>query len=126
MSLFKRVLSTFNVSMEQEFLRASFGAIIKSARLRKGITQYALADAAGVGRRFIQGVENGHHEAKISTLFSMAAALEVSPMILIGELEYTMRHGNLPKSVSENLPPKQTGRPKKIKQIAKGRLKDRA
>ena len=115
MPLFKGVLKAFNEKMDQEYLRSSFGAIIKSARLRKGITQYALADAAGVGRRFIQGVENGHHEAKISTLFSMAAALEVSPMILIGELEYAIRNGGLPESVLENLPQKRTGRPKKLK-----------
>lgn len=98
-------------NMDQDFLKSSFGAIIKSARLRKGITQYGLADAAGVGRRFIQGVENGHHEAKISTLFSMAKALDVSPMILIGELEYAVKNGVLPESVSENLTPKRTGRP---------------
>lgn len=113
MSLFKGVFTAFNGKMDQEFLKSSFGAIIKSARLKKGITQYALADEAGVGRRFIQGVENGHHEAKISTLFSMAKALDISPMILIGELEYALRNGSLPESVSDNLPPKSTGRPKK-------------
>lgn len=92
--------------MEQDFLCQSVGAIIKSARLRKGLTQYQLADAAGVGRRFIQGVGNGHHEAKISTLFHMANAMEVSPMVLAGELEYAMRTGKLPDSVLENLPVK--------------------
>lgn len=112
MSLFKGVFTAFNAKMDQEFLKASFGAIIKSARLQKGITQYALADAAGVGRRFIQGVENGHHEAKISTLFSIAHALGVSPMIMIGELEYAMHHGRLPESVTQNITPKRIGRPK--------------
>ena len=99
--------------MEQDFLCQSLGAIIKSARLRKGLTQYQLADVAGIGRRFIQGAENGHHEAKISTLFSMAKAMDVSPMILIGELEYTMRTGKLPESVAESFPPQRIGRPKK-------------
>lgn len=113
MSLFKGVVRRFNAKMDNEFLRLSFGAIIKSARLRRGVTQYALAEAAGVGRRFIQGVENGHHEAKISTLFDIAAALDVSPMILIGELEYAIRNGCLPESVKENLPLKTLGRPKK-------------
>lgn len=113
MSLFKGVVRAFNEKMEHEYLRTSFGSIIKSARLRKGLTQYALADAAGVGRRFIQGVENGHHEAKISTLFSMAQALDISPMILIGELEYAVKNGTLPESVLANLPPKRTGRPPK-------------
>ncbi len=113
MSLFKGVFRAFNEKMEQEFLCQSFGAIIKSARLRKGLTQYQLAEAAGVGRRFIQGVENGHHEAKISTLFGMSKAMDVSPMILIGELEYAMRTGKLPESVVENLPQKTIGRPKK-------------
>lgn len=112
MSLFKGVVYAFNATMDNDFLRASFGAIIKSARLRKGITQYALADAAGVGRRFIQGVENGHHEAKISTLFSIAHALGVSPMTMIGELEYAMHNGKLPESVTQNIAPKRLGRPK--------------
>ena len=98
---------------EQEFLRASFGAIIKSARLRRGITQYTLADAAGVGRRFIQGVENGHHEAKISTLFSIAMALDISPKILIGALEFAMKNGSLPESVKKSLSEKRLGRPTK-------------
>lgn len=104
-------MKAFNKKMEQDFLRTSFGAIIKSARLHRGLTQYALADAAGVGRRFIQGVENGHHEAKISTLFSMAQALEVAPSTIIGELEHAVKHGVLPESVTANLPPKRIGRP---------------
>ncbi len=104
--------------MEQDFLCQSFGAIIKSARLRKGLTQYQLADAAGVGRRFIQSVENGHHEAKISTLFHMANAMEVSPMVLVGELEHAMRTGKLPDSVLENLPVKKIGRPQKNKAVS--------
>ncbi|MBB5143039.1 helix-turn-helix domain-containing protein [Desulfovibrio intestinalis] len=104
--------------MEQDFLCQSFGAIIKSARLRKGLTQYQLADAAGVGRRFIQGVENGHHEAKISTLFHMANAMEVSPMVLIGELEHAMHTGKFPDSIVENLPAKKIGRPQKNKAVS--------
>lgn len=99
--------------MDQEFLRASFGAIIKSARLRKGMTQYALADAAGVGRRFIQGVENGHHEAKISTFFSVAEALGFSPAMLMSELEFAMKNGCLPETVRENLSEQRLGRPRK-------------
>lgn len=99
--------------MEQKFLCESFGAIIKSARLRKGLTQYQLADASGVGRRFIQSVENGRHEAKISTLFGIANALNISPMILISELDHALRTGALPESVTENLPAKRIGRPKK-------------
>lgn len=111
MPLFREIVRAFNEKMKQEFLCESFGAIVKSARLRKGLTQYQLAEAAGIGRRFIQGVENGHHEAKISTLFSIANAMEISPMILIGELEYAVRNNRLPESVLENLPPKRTGRP---------------
>ncbi|WP_302737617.1 helix-turn-helix domain-containing protein [uncultured Desulfovibrio sp.] len=116
MTLFKDIFPASNENMEQEFLKNSFGAIIKAARLRKGLTQYELADSAGVRRRFIQGVENGHHEAKISTLFSIAKALDVSPMSLIGELEYAMAHSCLPNSVLDMLPPKKIGRPKKDKE----------
>jgi transcriptional regulator with XRE-family HTH domain len=99
--------------MEQSSLRSSLGSIIKAARLKKGISQYALADIAGVGRRYIQSVENGHQEAKISTLFSIAKALDASPMMLVGQLEYAVTNGVLPESVRDNLPPKKIGRPKK-------------
>lgn len=99
--------------MELEYLRNSFGSIIKSARVKKGISQYALADAAGVGRRYIQRLENGYQEAKISTLFGIAKALEISPMTLIGQLEYSIDNGELPESVRESLIAKKIGRPKK-------------
>ena len=97
--------------MEQEYLRRSFGAIIKAARIRKGMSQYALADAAGVGRRYIQSVENGYQEAKISTLFNLATALDTSPVVLVAQLEYAINNGELPEGVRECIPPKKLGRP---------------
>lgn len=114
MPLFKNGYIGFTVYMEHKFFCGSLGAIIKSSRLSKGMTQYELADAAGVGRRFVQSVENGHHEVKLSTLFSIAKALGLSPIYLVGELEYAISHGCLPDSVERNLQPKKLGRPKKV------------
>jgi Predicted transcriptional regulators len=99
--------------MTHEYFCASLGAILKTARLKKGVSQYALADAAGVGRRYIQRIENGHQETSLSTLFDLARALEISPMLIVGELEYAMLNGMLPESVQATLPPKKLGRPKK-------------
>jgi transcriptional regulator with XRE-family HTH domain len=101
--------------MNHEYFCDCLGAIIKAARIKKGISQYALADAAGVGRRYIQRIENGHQEAALSTLFDLARALAISPMLLVGELEYAMRNGHLPESVHEVLPPKKLGRPERIR-----------
>ena len=36
----------------------SFGAIVKAARLKRGLTQETLAEKVGVGLRHIMGIEN--------------------------------------------------------------------
>jgi transcriptional regulator with XRE-family HTH domain len=99
--------------MDHEHFCSSLGGILKAARLKKGMTQYSLADAAGMKRRYIQSIENGYQEATLSTFFSLAQAMNVSPMLLMGELEYAVQHGCLPQSVQEGLPAKKIGRPKK-------------
>jgi transcriptional regulator with XRE-family HTH domain len=101
--------------MDYEHFRKSLGAILKVARIKRGMTQYSLAEAAGVRRRYIQSIENGYQEATLSTFFSLAQAMEASPMLLMGELEYAILHGCLPQSVQDSLPAKKAGRPKKIK-----------
>jgi hypothetical protein len=41
----------------ENFLCSSFGTILNSDHLCKGITQYAFADGSSIGHKFIQEVE---------------------------------------------------------------------
>jgi HTH-type transcriptional regulator/antitoxin HipB len=99
--------------MTIEFFRKSLGAIIKVARLQRGMTQEALAEASGVKRRFIQRLENGYQETSLSTFFALAQALDVSPLLLMEELKYAIQHGCLEETIEKELPPKMLGRPQK-------------
>ncbi|MFI3272306.1 MAG: helix-turn-helix transcriptional regulator [Pseudomonadota bacterium] len=99
--------------MEHPSFRTYLGSIIKATRLRQNLSQYTLAEAAGVGRRYIQRLENGHQEATLSTFCLLAQALNTPPHILMIELEYAMAHGHLSEVIEKTLPPKTIGRPRK-------------
>lgn len=60
-----------------------FGAVIRSARLERGMSQQALADAAGVSRAWLARFEAGHRRAELEqvlrVLSALGLALSVSP-----------------------------------------------
>ena len=88
-------------------------AIIRSARAQANLTQAQVANRAGVTRRYIQSLENGKQETSLSTLFSLAEAMQISPAKIIFDLESAIRDDKLPKDVLEGLPPQKIGRPPK-------------
>ena len=57
------------------------GEAIREARRKAGMTQAALAEASGLGRQFINEVENGGTLTRAS-LEAIAAALGVDPYTL--------------------------------------------
>ncbi len=57
------------------------GDAIRAERQKQGLTQAALAAAAGVSRQFLNEVENGGTVTH-ATLLKIAAALNVDPSIL--------------------------------------------
>lgn len=58
---------------------------IRSERVRKNMSQQALADAAGISRTGLSLIENGVSEPKIDTLKRISGALSISWMALVDE-----------------------------------------
>lgn len=75
------------------------GILIRALRLRRGMTQLALAGQIGVGDKAVSKWERGGGAPDIGLLPSLAAALGVDPAALLkGELdENDMSNGNLRK-----------------------------
>lgn len=51
------------------------GIAIRDARAQAGITQAALADAAGISREAVSRIENGRHSARVATLVAVLQEL---------------------------------------------------
>ena len=56
-----------------------FGRLLQEFRLRAGLTQEALAERAGLGRRSLQGLERGESGPRRATLDRLVEALVLSP-----------------------------------------------
>ena len=56
-----------------------------TARLRKekGLTQEALAEKSGLSQQYISGLESGHRNPTIVTLYELATALGVDHIDLV-------------------------------------------
>ena len=59
---------------------SSLGAVVKGARIERGLTQQALADKAGVSRAWLAKVESGHRGAEFEQVLKTFSALGVSLM----------------------------------------------
>jgi transcriptional regulator with XRE-family HTH domain len=63
--------------------KAQLGERIRELRRRRGLSQEALADAAGLDRTYISSCERGKRNASLLTLYRIAAALDVEPSTLL-------------------------------------------
>lgn len=70
------------VSLRKKTMKT--GQLIKSLRLKKGITQEELSAKTDISVRTIQRIENGEVDARAFTLQTIAAALEVDYEMLAG------------------------------------------
>lgn len=75
------------------------GANVHRLRVRRGMSQEALAEAANISPRFLQRVERGTTNLGVIVLVNLARALEVPPAALF-------RRAVLPEA--------KTGRPRKV------------
>ncbi len=64
-------------------IKESIGADLRRMRLKRKLTQEALAHNADVGIAFLKNIEAGRKQPSVTTLFKLALALDVSPAELI-------------------------------------------
>jgi transcriptional regulator with XRE-family HTH domain len=62
----------------------AFGVAVRSMRLSQGISQEALADAAGIDRSYMGGIERGEHNVALINLQRIATALDTTVAGLMG------------------------------------------
>lgn len=62
------------------------GEKIKRIRIWKNLSQVELAEKVGLSRQTISYYEKGEHFPTIDIVVKLAEALEISPMLLIGDM----------------------------------------
>lgn len=65
--------------------RQAFGQRIRTLRLEQGLSQEALADAAGIHRTYVGSVERGERNIALDNINALADALGVSPAQLVAD-----------------------------------------
>ena len=60
-----------------------FGHRLRQLRKAAGLSQEALADAAGLDRTYVSSCERGHRNISIVNIFRLAGALRVEPEELV-------------------------------------------
>lgn len=68
-------------------IAVAFGARLRQVRTELGLTQEALAEAAGLHPTFISNVERGYRVPSVPTLLKLAHGLDVQPSRLVDDLD---------------------------------------
>ena len=66
-----------------EDIQKTVGRNVRQARKAVGLSQEALADAAGIDRTYVSGVERGVRNPTVTILDRLAKALGVTPADLL-------------------------------------------
>jgi transcriptional regulator with XRE-family HTH domain len=61
----------------------NFGARIRAARTKRGLSQEALAEIAGLHRTYVGTVERGERNPALINVLRLADALDTDPSILV-------------------------------------------
>ena len=73
--------------MRQDPVAAAFGERVRAARVAKGLSQEALAEAAGLHRTYVGSAERGLRNVSLHNILRLARALGVAPGELLDGLE---------------------------------------
>ena len=74
------------VPHKKQDCKEAFGERLRELRLRIGLSQEELGDAAGLDRTYVSSCERGRRNVSIETICKFAAALRVSPHELLREV----------------------------------------
>lgn len=74
-----------------------FGERLRDVRLKRGVTQQALAVAAGMSEAYISNMEHGFKVPSLTTIIRIAVALDCKVMDLVGAFDKTDLRKLLPK-----------------------------
>ena len=64
-------------------MRRLVGRNLARIRREKGLTQEQLADLCGLSQQYLSGLERGHRNPTVTTLFEIASALGISHVDLV-------------------------------------------
>lgn len=68
-------------------MRVAFGLVVRRARCEKGLSQEALASAAGLDRTYVSSLERGRRNPTLTTQSKLAATLGIPLSTLLAEAE---------------------------------------
>jgi transcriptional regulator with XRE-family HTH domain len=68
-------------------MRRIVGQNVKRLREKKSLTQEQFADISGYSQQYISGLENGHRNPTVITLYELSVALGVSHLELLRPLK---------------------------------------
>lgn len=71
-------------------LKQAFALTLKELRLKRGLSQQALADYCGLERVYISKLERGLSMPSIETIFKIAEVLGMKPSELVEQVEKTL------------------------------------
>lgn len=66
--------------------RAAFGMTVRRLRQAKGLSQERLAEACGLDRTYVSGVERGTRNISLVNICRLAGALDCQPQELLVEV----------------------------------------
>ena len=64
-------------------MRRLVGQNVRRIRLKKGLTQEQFADVSGFSQQHLSGLESGHRNPTVVTVYELAVALGVSHIDLL-------------------------------------------
>jgi len=72
-----------------------FGQVVREARKQRSMSQEELAFESDLDRTFISHVETGRKQPSLSTIISLAHALNETPSVLLRRVEERLRRDSL-------------------------------
>ncbi len=57
----------------------AFGAVLRSLRIERGLSQEGLGNASGNGRTYVGQLERGERRPSLKTVLALSKVLEVDP-----------------------------------------------